>query len=198
MDASEINSKRLNAKEVIFLKENGNSFSSRRKTNQICWRRSGTENIHLDTGTPNSRRMSKRDFLGESDGSPPPPPQDSSSCVGEARNDFWSISGNYSYRHHVEPRVKLYVPRDEPFPIPLRYIDVTRATSTTLDVMLGRRTDDYWNIEGDRDQFTILDEKPPEGNTWSGRPLTKKQTTSRPNHLWPEIWKNMSDAAKRK
>ena len=36
-----------------------NLFSSRRWTNQIYWRRSGTENIHLDTGTSNSRR-SKR------------------------------------------------------------------------------------------------------------------------------------------
>ena len=52
----------------------------------------------------------------ESDGSPPP--QDSSPDDGESRNDFWSISGNYFYRHHVEPRVKLYVPRGESFPIP--------------------------------------------------------------------------------
>ena len=29
----------------------------------------------------------------------------------EARNDFWTISGIYIYRHHVEPRVKLYVPK---------------------------------------------------------------------------------------
>ena len=36
----------------------------------------------------------------------------------------------------MEPRVKLYVPTEASFPIPLRYIDVTRATSTTLDVML--------------------------------------------------------------
>ena len=35
-------------------------FSSRRWTNQTSWRRSGTENIHLDTGTPNSRRKSRR------------------------------------------------------------------------------------------------------------------------------------------
>ena len=35
-----------------------------------------------------------------------------------------------------EPRVKLYVPREASFPIPLKYIDVTRATSTSLDVML--------------------------------------------------------------
>ena len=33
-------------------------FSSRRWTNQTPWRRSGTENIHLDTGAPNPRRMS--------------------------------------------------------------------------------------------------------------------------------------------
>ena len=37
-----------------------------------------------------------------------------------------AISGNYMYRHHVEPRVKLYMPREESFPIPLRYTDVIR------------------------------------------------------------------------
>ena len=58
MDASEIYSERLNAKEVIFPIENGNI--SRRWTNQTSWRRSGTENVHFDTGTPNSRRRSKR------------------------------------------------------------------------------------------------------------------------------------------
>ena len=45
MDASEIYSKRLNAKEVIFPKENGKfNFSSRTWTNQTSRRRSGTEN----------------------------------------------------------------------------------------------------------------------------------------------------------
>ena len=61
MDASEIYSKRLNAKEVIFLPKKGKfHISSRRWTKQIHWRRLGTENIHLDTGPPNSRRRSKR------------------------------------------------------------------------------------------------------------------------------------------
>ena len=32
------------------------------------------------------------------------------------------MSGNFIYRHHVGPRVKLYSPRQESFPIPLRYI----------------------------------------------------------------------------
>ena len=30
------------------------------------------------------------------------------------------------------------------------------------------------------------------------RRLTRKQTTSKPDKLWPEIWKDMSDASKRK
>ena len=59
MDASEIYSKRLHAKEMIFPKEIGKFFfSGRRWTNQPPWRRSGTENIHLDTAATNSRRKS--------------------------------------------------------------------------------------------------------------------------------------------
>ena len=69
------------------------------------------------------RGESHVDFIGESEGSLPPP-QDSFPDASEAINDFWSMSGNFIYRHHVEPRVKLYSPREESFPIPLKYIDV--------------------------------------------------------------------------
>ena len=60
MDVSEIYPKRLNSKEGC----KGSSLrtihiSSRRWTNQTSWRRSGSENIHRDTGPPNSRRRSK-------------------------------------------------------------------------------------------------------------------------------------------
>ena len=63
------------------------------------------------------------DFLGESEGSLPQP-HDSLPDAGEAINDFWSMSGNCRNRHHVEPRVKLYSPREEPSPVPLKYMDV--------------------------------------------------------------------------
>ena len=96
------------------------------------------------------RRESHVDFLGESEGSLPPP-QDSLSDAGEAIKDFWSMSGNFIYRHHVEPGVKLYSPREESFPTPRKYIDVSRTTHTTLDVKQERRIDDYWNIDGSRD-----------------------------------------------
>ena len=152
------------------------------------------------------QRESDIDFLGESEGSLAPP-QDSFPDAGEAINDFWSMSGNFVYRHHVEPRVKLYSPRDESFAIPLKYIDVSRATHTNLDVKQEKRIDDYWNIDGSRDlsdpwtgftQFTPLEEKPPEGYMWSGGRLTRKQLTSRPDHFWPEIWETMGRNAKLK
>ena len=34
----------------------------------------------------------------------------------------------------------------------------------------------------------FLEEKPPEGYMWSGRRLTERQVTSRPDHPWPELW----------
>ena len=76
------------------------------------------------------------DFLGESGESEGsfPQPQDSLPDAGEAINVFWSMSGNFIYRHHVEPRVQLYSPREESFPVPLKYIDVSRTTHTNLDV----------------------------------------------------------------
>ena len=66
-----------------------------------------------------------------------------------------------------------------------------------MDVKQERRINDNWNIDGSRDlsgswtgftQFTLLEEKPPEGYMWSGERLTRRQLTSRPDHLWPELW----------
>ena len=37
--------------------------------------------------------------------------------------------------------------------------------------------------------------KLPEGFMWSGRRLTRRQLTSRPDHLWPELWKTMGKKA---
>ena len=112
---------------------------------------------------------------------------------------------SYIYRHHVEPRVRLYSPKDESFPITLKYIDVSTTTHTNLDVTQESRIDDHWDIDGSRDwsdswtgftQFTQLNEKPPDGYTWSGERLTKRQATSRPDHLWPELWTKLARNAK--
>ena len=117
------------------------------------------------------------------------------------------MSGNFKNRHHVEPRVNLYSPREESFPVPLKHIDVSRTTCTNLDVKQEKRIDDYWNDDGSRDlsdpwtgftQFTLLEEKLSEGYTWSGGRLTRRQLTSWPDHLWPELWRGMARNAKLK
>ena len=91
-----------------------------------------------------------------------------------------------SDRHHVGPRVKLYVPREESS-LPLKYIDVTRTTCTSLDVLMEKHIEDYWNVDGEKElsdawtgftRFILLNERPPDGYTWSGRE-TYKET----NHL---------------
>ena len=110
-------------------------------------------------------------------------------------------------RHHVEPRVKLYMPREESYPIPLKHIDVARTTHTSLDVMMEKHIDDYWNVDGERElsdawtgftRFILLNERPPDGFSCSGSRLMRKQTTSRPDDVWQGMWKQMSDASKRK
>ena len=65
---------------------------------------------------------------------------------------------------------------------------------------------DFWNVDGDRElsyawsgstRFTVLCEKSTDGCTWSRKKLARKQTTSRPDTVRPEIWKYMSEASKR-
>ena len=198
MDASEIYSERLNSKEVIFPKENG-KFIFPVADGRIKFIGEGQE---LRTSTlirdHPIRGESRRDFLGESEGSLPPPPQDSLPDAGEAINDFWSMSGNFIYRHHVEQRIKLYSPREESLSIPLKYIDVSRTTQINLDVMQERRIDDDWNIDGSIDLsgswtgfcsvYSIGRETSRRIYVVRGGDLTRRQATSRPDHLWPELW----------
>ena len=206
MDGSEIYLKKLNAKEVMFHQQMENSFSVADGRTKFI---GGDQELRTSTLIREHpiRGEGHVDILGESEGSPRPPPQDSLPEAGEAMIDFWSMSGKFIYRHHVEPRVKLYSPREESFPFPLKHSEVSRTTRTNLDVMQESRIDDCWNIDGSRDlsdpwtgftQFTMLDDKPPDGYMWSGEKLAKRQATSRPDHLWPELWIKLGRNAKLK
>ena len=92
MDASEIYSKRLNAKEVIFPKQGEFIFpiaDGRIKT------LGGDQKLR--TSLIRHRPIpgkSNIDFLGESERSFPQP-QDSLPDAGEAIDDFWSMSGSF-------------------------------------------------------------------------------------------------------
>ena len=93
------------------------------------------------------------------------------------------------------------MPKEETFPIVTKYIDVTRTTHTSLDVMMKKNIEDYWNVYGEKriigcmdrlHKIHLIERKA----TWSGRSLTRKQYTSRPDDIWPDMWTHMSDAAK--
>ena len=95
MDASEIHSKRLNAKEVIFPKQGEFIFpiaDGRIKT------AGGDQELRTSTLIRPRPIQGEGhvDFLGESEGSLPQP-QDSLPDAGEAMHDFWSMSGSFHF-----------------------------------------------------------------------------------------------------
>ena len=99
-------------------------------------------------------------------------PTDETKDDAEARKDFWSMEGDFIHRHHAEPRVQLYVPKEESSPIPLKFFDVTRTTHTSLDVLQEKRINDHRIVDVDRTlsgswtgftKFMLLNEKPPQG-----------------------------------
>ena len=155
------------------------------------------ENLNLNRERP--ERGEEQEILrGKSDelDYPAQHQDDSTRDDEEAKDNFWTITREFIYRHHVVPRVKLYLPREETFPISLKYIDVARTTHTSLDVMFEKQIEDYWNVDGEKELsdawtgftgFVQLKERPPEEYTWSGWRLTRKQKTSRPDDVWPDM-----------
>ena len=99
MDASELHARRHNAKEVVTPQRSGNI---------IFPVADGTvRTIHLNPGVSRTRRRT-RNSSRKSDElqSPTPLHDDSTQDDEEARSDFWTKTGEFIYRHHVEPRVK--------------------------------------------------------------------------------------------
>ena len=114
----------------------------------------------------------------------------------QAHADLWSMQGDFICRHHSEPRVQVYVPKEETFPIPLKCIDVTRSAHTDLDVMQEKRTDDYRNVDSNKHlsdswrgftKFTLFERKTSKRKNVVRKKLTKIQSTTRPDHVWTEV-----------
>ena len=101
--------KRLNAKEGIFPQENG-KFIFPVADGRIKFI-GGDQELRTSTLIRDHtiRGESQRNFLGESEVSLPPP-QDSLPDAGEAINDFWSMSGNFICRHHVDLAERRIIP----------------------------------------------------------------------------------------
>ena len=100
---------------------------------------SGSYAVFTEQGSSESQMTAAKimDIISRVKSLLPNPLQDDSTLDdAKAGNDFWSITGEFIYRHHSEPRVQLYVPREESLPFPLKYIDVARNIYTSLDVIM--------------------------------------------------------------
>ena len=160
-------------RSIFFIQPEDEDFKN------IMEKKNARRMLDLNPGSPRPRRRtrlsSKRIRRVFSN-----PRQDSSWYDGEAKSEFWSISGDFIYRHHMELRVKLYVPTEESFPFPLKYIDVTRTTDRLKDAYLGGLIVEVAGkpaaTENSQESWDF-----PESKSWSdhGKEVTGKPVASR-------------------
>ena len=144
----EIHARRLNAKEVLTPKKSDFFiFPIADGTAKLSGRDHGVRESTSIRDQPVRNEELKEDLQGNSEKCQP---RDETKDDAEVRHDFWSIEGDFNCRHQVEPRVQHHVPRQETFPIPLKYVDVTRTTHVNMEVSQESRVDDYWNVDVDR------------------------------------------------
>ena len=105
MDASELHARRLNAKEVSTPMKGDNFIFP--VADGTVKTPGGDRRLKPSTliRDRSEREEEQEVFRGESDGlSSPTLLQDGSTLDdAEAKNDFWSITGDFIYRHHLEP-----------------------------------------------------------------------------------------------
>ena len=130
MDATELHVRRLNPKGVLTPQRSGNFIFPIADGTVKSFERTASEIIHLvNSGSSRTRRRtrnssSQMNYIFQHHFK-----TTQRRVMKKLKNDFWTTTGEFTYRHHPEPRVKLYVPKEETFPIPMKYIDVTRTAA---------------------------------------------------------------------
>ena len=114
----------------------------------------------------------------------------------DGNEDYWTLNKSVLIRHHVEPRTKLFTLKEAQPPIPPRFIDVVRYTTTDLDAACESFIQDIWVEESDRElsdswvgttSFDLIQLQPPRGYHWAQDRLTKNDKRSkRPKPIYPE------------
>ena len=109
VNASEIYSRRLNAKEVPITQRNGEfvfpvADGSAKLLGRDC---------ELHEPTPRREQIVRSeglsgDSLGAAEESQPTEQEDETAVL----KDFWSLQEDFVYRHHIEPRVQLCAPTE--------------------------------------------------------------------------------------
>ena len=145
-DASEVHARRLNAKEFRIGEKWWTSSSSQSQMEQL----SCLKEIRVSENPPSlgiNPKVTKSPKMTFEESRMGLSRWTQWWIDGEARIDFGLTEGNYMYRHHVELGVQLCVPKEEPFPVPLRYIDLIRRTHYDLSCVArkpNRRLLEHW------------------------------------------------------
>lgn len=148
-----------------------------------------------------------------SSGSQPPVPAESSEfegrivpdCIGGAA-DHWTVSSTAVVRHHMTPRMYLYVTNEAECPVPMRFLDVVRSPITNIEDNTDAFVQDVWNTEvplpedtrpvsGEwtgNTMFRMLRPEPPAGFVWDLDKLVKSKETIRPDVIDPLLWSSLS------
>ena len=179
LDASEILARRVRAKEVVTPRKGEHVFSPVADGKaKLSGRDYGVRESTLRQVQLVRSEDLREELQGNSEKSQR---TDETKDDAEARNDLWSMEGDFICRHRVEPRVQLYVPKEETFPIPLTYVDVTRSTCCKKAVLttIGMWRwivflSDSWT---GFTKFTLLNEQPPTGCMWSGEVVNTESST---------------------
>ena len=168
---------KLNAKESVNASKKWKlHFPGHRWNMQNLWERTASENIDKPRPTGTMRRtiISAKKFRRMVYSTPSwrrlkPWWWGSEKCFLDDHRRIHLSSSRYTKSQTVHAIKEI-------FPIPTKYIDVTRTTRTTLDVLMEKRIEDYWNVDEEREladawtgftRFILLIERPPDGHTWS-------------------------------
>lgn len=123
--------------------------------------------------------------------------------------DFWALPNNdVLIRFHRGPRSKLYIPTQDNCPLPLKYLDVLRRTTTDLEDLAEREIEDFWVTDGNdqnpsrslshpwtgKTVFHILKPHPKPGYQWVMGEEIKRRQSQRPDDVLPELWTHFSKA----
>ena len=106
MDAVEIRARRISSKDVLTPTR---SEHLKLQVPDGTIKLSGRDHQFREPTPRRELPEGSEDLSGELQGEPEGPQPTESKDDAEARRDFWSIEGDFIYRHHIEPRVQVCV-----------------------------------------------------------------------------------------
>ncbi len=141
---SEIQTKRFHYKEVDVMLKQGKFISplvegtlrqpgSNRYRNSSSRRQAKGDLLRGDDVDEERVDTDEEEGAEDEDRKEPAEAQPEETESADAPKDYWSFPGETIHIHHVQPRTTLFVPTEENYPIPVKYLDVMRRTDTDIE-----------------------------------------------------------------